>query len=259
MVTVTDAPTREEISLLASLDLEWIKLPTAAVLDVGPAAQTLGGLLKLDPKETFRAIEANAQAARVPITTCKRHRVKLAKGGWIINTGRQKTPAGTRKRRTCTIEITAKTNVAKREYLFLPWWACCRIERIGRLTWAAKVLLAVVMSRFASLKAAIERQDGTGLDADEFWATLENMGGNDQFRFSLDRLERDTGLHRESIVDAKERLASLKIIDWIGSDDGCDVLFPNEAFRVAECPAGEGRVRLRFAVVEGSKLMGVER
>jgi hypothetical protein len=42
---MTDA--REEISLLQSLAGEWLKLPCAAMRDVGPAAQTLAGILKL--------------------------------------------------------------------------------------------------------------------------------------------------------------------------------------------------------------------
>ncbi len=46
MVTDTDAPPREEISLLASLNGEWLKLPLSIMRDVGPAVQTLGGILR---------------------------------------------------------------------------------------------------------------------------------------------------------------------------------------------------------------------
>ncbi|NLF06867.1 MAG: hypothetical protein GX594_02675, partial [Pirellulaceae bacterium] len=44
--TITnDGP--QEISLLESLDGEWIKLPLEVMRDIGPAAQTLGGILKM--------------------------------------------------------------------------------------------------------------------------------------------------------------------------------------------------------------------
>ena len=43
----------EEISLLESLDREWIKLPLAVMRDVGPAAKTLGAILRLTSSETY--------------------------------------------------------------------------------------------------------------------------------------------------------------------------------------------------------------
>ena len=68
MTTLADVPTREEISLLASLTGEWLKLPLSIVRDVGPATQTLGGILKISNRETFVSASKVAERARLPQT-----------------------------------------------------------------------------------------------------------------------------------------------------------------------------------------------
>ena len=79
----------QEISLLDSLEGEWIKLLVAAMREVGPAAQTLGGLLKVTSSTTFVPVSGIAMKARVPIKTARKHLATLATRGWIVNEGRQ--------------------------------------------------------------------------------------------------------------------------------------------------------------------------
>ena len=131
-------------------------------------------------------------------------------------------------------------------HLMMPWWACCRVTKVCGLPWSAKAVLSIIMARLAALKKAAEGEDDLEAADDWFWLHLENLGGEDRFRFSLDLIERETGLHRETIVDAKRLLAKLGIIKWTATDTA-DVLFPREAFRVVETPAPEGRVFIAFS------------
>ena len=246
MDSTTSTESKKEISLLDSLSGEWLKLPTKIMSDVGPATQTFAGVLMITNRETFVSVKAIAARARLPIATVRKHLVTLHDHGWIVNAGRERTRAG-RPRRTCTIKLTTKAKAALRDYSYLPLWACCSITKVGRLPWSTKAVLSIVMGRLAAMKSAIERQDGTGLDAEDFWGSLENMGGEDRFRFSIDRLERETGLHRESVVDAKRRLASLKMVDWLEGNERGQLLIPNKAFRVVVTPASEGRCFIAFS------------
>ena len=227
------------ISLIDSLADEWLKLPCAVMRDVGPATQTLGGLLKHTNKETFVTTKDIAGRARLPLSTVRKHLVILHKHGWIHNAGRERTRTG-RARRTCTIKIAQKTRDMMEPYAVLPWWACCNIAKVGRLPWSSKAVLSVVMARLMSLKsAAIESSpdedftrpaklaDGARrslirepqlhtrpgatrkwLDErdEELVGAIDNLGGDERFRFGLDELTRSTGLTRESVVSAKRWL-----------------------------------------------------
>ena len=196
-----------EISLL-SLDGEWIKLPLAVMQDVGPAVQTLGGILKMTNRETYASVASIAEKARLPEATVRKHLVSLDREGWINNRGREHTRRG-RPRRTATLAITKKTlaaldgeaNPDKLLYGVLPWWACCSIRKVGKLPWSAKAVQAVVMARLLSLKAAAER-DGQ----EELLGAIVNMGGEDRFRFSLGYLMEQTGLTHDSVTTAKRLL-----------------------------------------------------
>jgi hypothetical protein len=234
---------------LESLDGEWIKLPLQIMLDVGPAVQTLGGLVRLTNHKTFSSAKEIAKKARLPISTARKHLVALDQGGWIENKGRQRTRRG-RPRRTATIAISAKTKAHLEPYDILPWWACCEIRKIGKLPWSAKALLAVVMARLMSLKAGAQRQ-GDHYDDEEVIGAIENIGGEDRFRFSLDWLAEQTGLARHSVIAAKRRLYELGIVEWCGGDrdDGgtrADLLVPGWCFRVIVTPASAGKCRLDF-------------
>ena len=238
------------MGLLDSLDGEWIKLPFAIMADVGPAVQTLGGLLKITIKETFVATADISTAARVPLGTARKHLVTLDARGWIENQGRQKTRSG-RVRRTATLKISKQTRDKLEPYGILPWWACCQIRKVGKLPWSAKAVLSIVMARLCSLKAAVETGQGAGLDEDDLVGSIESMGSEDRFRFSLDHLAQHTGLTRESVVAAKRWLHKVGIIDWTehkredGGDDR-DTVGPNWGFRAVETPAGNGLVYVDF-------------
>jgi hypothetical protein len=252
MDSTTDERGRQEISLLDSLNGEWIKLPLAVVRDIGPAAQTLGGLLKVTNKETYSAASAIASKARLPIRTVRRHLVTLHHAGWINNRGREHTRRG-RPRRTATLALTkhtlaaidGKTNfVDQLLYGMLPWWAC-------GFPWSARAVLALVMARLCSLKAAAVAQDGHSMDADDIIGSIANMGDEGRFRFTLDWLGRHTGLTHDSITAAKRHLHKLGVVEWQGSsrEDGGtapDRLVPNWDFRVIVTPTSPSRCRLDF-------------
>jgi hypothetical protein len=242
----------EHISLLESLNGEWFKLPLAVMQDVGPAVQTLAGLLKITNKETFSPLSDIAKATLLPAKIARNHLQALDEHGWIENCGRQHTRRGV-PRRTATIRITKQTRDHIEPYGVLPWWACCSITKLGPLPWCAKAVLAVVMARLCSLTAAVENNDGQGLDADNFEGSLDNMGGEDRFRFSLTWLTSQTGLTHDSVVKAKRLLNHrFGIVRWAGTqispgrDTPTDQLIPNWDFRVVVTPASEGHIYLAF-------------
>jgi hypothetical protein len=85
------------------------------------------------------------------------------------------------------IAIAKQTRDKIEPYAILPWWVCCSITKVGKVPWSTKALVAVVMARLASLKAAADCQGDQ--DTDEEWiGAIENMGGDDRFSFSLDWL-----------------------------------------------------------------------
>jgi len=254
--STTSSADVQHISLLDSLDGEWLKLPLAAIEDVGPATQTLGAILRITKKETFVAAEGIAEKAGLPLATVRKHLVTLDDHGWIKNAGRGHTRAG-RPRRTCTINVTAKTLAAK-EYLVLPWWACCRgIIAVGRLSWSTKVVLALVMSQIMTLKAAAEQQDGHGVDAYDLIGAIEHMGGDERFAFTLDTGLSRIGLCRDSAIAGKRELHRLGIVTITESerDDGGtprDLLIPNWDFRVVQTPARQGYSYIAFDAKGGA-------
>lgn len=244
--TTMDKP--QEISLLDSLQGEWIKLPLPIMREVGPAVQTLGGLLKITKRETFSAVQKIGGAARVPVATARKHLAILEAAGYVANKGREHTRNGW-LRRTATLRITKKTKHNMTPYGFLPWWACCKFRKVGKLPWSAKVVLSVVMARLCGLARAVA--DGTqvvdpedyyeddvdeidlvgekeeafleranawarSVNEDEFVGEIENFGGDERFRFSLGKLIATTGLAEHSVIEAKRKLSQWGIIRWYG-------------------------------------------
>lgn len=234
----------ERISLFDSLDHEWLKLPHEIMRDVGPATQTLAGLLGVASQETFVAVAEIARKSRLPVPTARKQLKKLHENGWIIHNGRRRTRAG-HLRRTATIMVPKKTKVSLTPYATLPWWACCNIRKVGRLSWSAKAILSVVMSRLMMLKATVEEQDGHGLDTDDLVDSIEYLGGDARFAFSLGRLEKITGLTRESVIVAKRKLHGVGIVIWSGGTP-TDTLTPNWDFRVVVTPTSSGKVFIDF-------------
>ena len=75
------------------------------------------------------------------------------------------------------------------------------------------------MARLASLKKAVEDQDGKGLSTDDLEGSIENMGGDNRFQFTLDDLTEHTGLTRESVVMAKSLLNHrFHVLCWQGEE-----------------------------------------
>lgn len=251
-MTQVAEPATRQFGLVESLDLgHWIKLPLAVMRDAGPAAQTLGGLLKLSQKPMFYSAEKIAMAARLPLPTVRKHLLTLREREWIVSHGRQRTSRGW-LRRTPTISIHQKTlDCLQPEdrvgliYGVLPWWANCTIGKFKKLTWAAKAVLSVVMAKLMQAKMVADDKD---FDVD-CWLD-EALAGN-RFQLSLSRLEKETGLSRGAVVSAKRQLFRRKIIDLSGGagDDKChetDIINPNLQLAIIETPAGEGMCYLSF-------------
>jgi hypothetical protein len=224
--------------LFATLEQSWFKMPHQIMQDIGPATQTLAGILKLTNKETFTSAENIASPARLRLSTVRKHLVILHNHGWLENKGREHTRRG-QPRRTATIKITSKTKDHLEPYGILPWWACCSLSKKNlRLPWSSKALLSVIMSRAVGMKVVQERIQES---VDDCYVEPDDDDG-ERFRFSLRRLEQDTGLTRESIVDAKQFLARHRIILWGGSAkiDGItkDMLRPNWGLEIIETRKG---------------------
>ena len=247
--TATDV---EHISLMDAFEQEWLKLPTAVMRESGPAAQTFAGLLRITNKETFSAVASIAARARLPAKTVRNQLDVLANHGWIVNAGRERTKRGG-PRRTCTIRLTKKATDSLDLYGVLPWWACCNSslkvkgKELGHLPWCAKAVLSIVTGRLMSLRKVAINQ---GKEY-ELWDAVEELGGEDKFRFSLDHLEYVTGLSRPSIVNAKNELARRRICYWAPdkAETGgnlTDMLGPLRDFHAVCRNAEKGRCYLEF-------------
>jgi hypothetical protein len=232
----------EAHSLIDSLEQEWIKLPFAVMREVGPAAQTLGGLLSVTKKETFAAVAEIARRARVPVKTARSHLRTLAEHQWIENAGRGRTRRGA-PRRTCTLRVTPRThdalttNARELVYGVLPWWACCRSANF-HLKWSSRAVLSIVMARLMAINKAILDEGGPlSTDRKYFWALVEDFGGAKRFRFTLDKLESLTGLARHSVIAAKKELNRYGIVksstdQRIDGGSAAELLAPNPLFRI---------------------------
>ena len=268
---MTAADTPRLISLIDSLtEKKWIKLPIAVMRDVGPAAQALGGILKITKTETFVAVSGIAEKARLPLATVRKHLVTLEEHGWIRNEGRQRTRTG-RPRRTCTLKLTKQSLDAMKSYNFLPLWACDNITNVGRLPWSSKALLSVIMSRLLSLKAVADEVERnrtpdelhkrmmSGQAVEPLSKRIRDIGGyhdmyETRYRFSLRALCEQTGLERQAVISAKQHLHRLKIIKLYAGIQGeanpVPLLVPDDDFRVIETPLGNGTCRLAFGRCE---------
>ena len=205
-------PDPQEISLLDSLQGNWFKLPLKAMREVGPAVQTLSALLNITSSQTFTATSEISKRARLPLKTVYKHLATLNEMGWIENKHREKTRSGW-LRRTATLAVTKKTRDNMTPYGFLPWWAACHVgyERVrpgsrdrrhtekvcGYLPWSCKAVLSVWFAEFLRLVSVVQEQDD--FDESDLLGTMnliENIGGQERFKFSLKNLTEQTGLSR---------------------------------------------------------------
>ncbi len=245
----------EYISLVDAMQGQWIKLPHAVMRACGPAAQTLGGLLKITKTETFCKTDKIARRAHLPLSTVRKHLKALEGDGWIKNKGREKKCRGYALR-TATIALTAKARDNLSPYGVLPWWACGYvIDQQRKLSWGGKAVLSLVMSRLMSLIAAIEKNDSQGLDLDDIVGSIEKLGGNERFRMGLRWIERQTGLTRETIGHAKRELWHAHLIclqhdtDEFFDFHRTDILAPNWDAQIVVTPTRGDLVKLHVEEV----------
>ena len=243
----------EQISLLDAISAPsgWLKLPLAAMQDVGPATQTLAGILAHTTRETFVEAKSIALRAHVPLATARKHIETLHEHGWIEHQGRQRTRGG-RLRRTATISVTKQTRDLASPYGVLPELACCHSSE--KLSWSARAVLSIVCAQMLKLKAAIDQNAGIGFEdidgPEDFDDQVENMGGSDRWRFPLRILVAQTGLDDISVSRAKRELANRKLVLRAYDDKGrCHVLRPNPAFRFVKTMRAD-EIRVNFATVK---------
>ena len=265
----------QEISLLDSLQGNWFKLPLKAMREVGPAVQTLSALLNITSSQTFTATSEISKRARLPLKTVYKHLATLHEMGWIENKHREKTRSGW-LRRTATLAVTKKTRDNMSPYGFLPWWAACHVgyERVrpgsrdrrhtekvcGYLPWSCKAVLSVWFAEFLRLVSVVQEQDD--FDESDLLGTMnliENIGGQERFKFSLKNLTEQTGLSRETVVSAKRLLNhQFGILRWFGRppEKGVgtptDYLGPNHEFRVIVTPVTETTCKISFRKGSGN-------
>lgn len=262
MILTAQPEAVQRISLLDALDGEWIKLPTQAMLECGAAAQTLGGLLRITNRETYASTQKIAAEAGEALSTTRRHLLQLEEAGFIKNVGRK-------GRRTPTIRVLQKALDAGQDYGVLPWWAPVRIRTLsrgrsgarggGRMPWGARAVLSVVLTRLATLRKIIDEKDGQcDLDAEDVWGSLEHLGGDAKFRFSIAYLRGQTGLWEQSIIEAKHWLVRHGLIRRYRTTHsnggfGRDCLVPSETFRVLIVDAGGDRCWIDFEARSGHR------
>lgn len=231
--------------LIFAIQADSIKLPVAAMNEVGPAAQTLGGVLKLTLRCTFASANKIAVASRLPVKTVRKHLLTLQEQSWIHNNGREPTQSG-RARRTCTIRTTGRTLEAVKNYCPLPWWTAA--TSVGK-QWCSRALWAVVVRRWLELRAGIiTTYCGEPFHEHELPDRLDSIGGEERFGFSLPKLQELTGLSRDSIVKGKRILMRAGFVKWIrGADSQSpDLLIPNWGLKVIEENIGNGRCRIHL-------------
>jgi hypothetical protein len=230
LVMLDESPTFNPWDLRVN---DWLKLPVAAMREVGQASQTLGAILKLTTKETFMEVSKIAREAHLPVSTVRKQLKILVKQGSLENLGRQKTPDG-KPCRTCTYKVTQQARDQIEPYNVLPYWACQHLESWGgRLPWSSKAVLSVVASKWLMLRSIATKQRP---DVD-VWDALDTLGGNERFEFSLSYLCDRTGLQRESVVDAKHHLSTIGIVNWIHREDHQrgHLLVPNKDLQFDSC------------------------
>jgi hypothetical protein len=229
-VMVTDSTKKTTHDWVAIVNMQQLRLSTDACKNVGPAAQTLAGVLRKTNRSTFVSTDEIANFSRVPLATCRKHLSILESTGYLVNEGRKRTPAG-KPRRTCTICVTPTAREAITEYWSLPELLACSFRNAKRLNWAERVLLAVIVTRLQSVLASFResRQLETVEDYDCYIR-------EDRFQFSLSFLEQKTGLSRPTICRAKHGLWERKIIRLIGETDGVtrDTMLPNWQFDLTQ-------------------------
>lgn len=216
---------REGDTLFQSIELErnWLKLPFAAMRSCRSASVTLGAILRATSRETFVPVSTLAAYGGLPVSTVRKHLLRLHDAGWIEDRGRETTRRGW-LRRTATIRLTAATRAALTDegYGVLP-------RQAATLSWPARGVLSVVLARLMKLKKAVDEQYGV-TDEEEVYDAMANLG---DWRFSLTFLADKTGLDRKSIVLGKRELcrAGLIVVSMGDTVQSPDLIEPDPTYR----------------------------
>lgn len=167
-------------------DEGFICLSRAAMHEVGPAAQTLGGLYEIcggrPGSSTFVSQERIATAAGLPARTIRMHLPKLVATGWIACHGREPLGNRGRTRRTCTYTLTTKAIDQKAPYAVLPRWAAEHLPK-----WSERAVYALLASLWLLIEKVAE--EGTGC-------------ADDRISLSLTAAQKMTGLSRPAVCQA---------------------------------------------------------
>lgn len=236
-----------QLGLLESLKQPYLKLPLAAMRDVGPAVQALGGFLEITTTETFSRAELIAERSWLPLSTARKNLTTLARNGWLKNKGRKRR-GNKQAPKMPTIAVTQKTLDSLDSFSILPRWATYEIQDVGQLNWVVIAVLSVVMSQLLRFDAAARQQTGHGVVADDFEGALELFGGRRRFSFSIPKLEELTGLSNHSIITARNTLGELGIVvrrDDFGNKQP-DILFPNFDFVISKLELHTGEIVYGF-------------
>ncbi|TWU66895.1 hypothetical protein V7x_24660 [Crateriforma conspicua] len=229
--TDTDVTYYDHLEIIQAFPI--IKIPHGCMVECGPAAQTMGGILRVTSRETFRSIAYVANHAILPVTTVKKHLRALADHGYIERQGRQRTDGGV-LRRTATVKVTSKS---KRDHFgILPSWVSCPFRDGHKLSWASRAVLSVVLQRLSGIATADHIDDlGDAITLDE-----------SRFEFGLKYLEDVTGLTRHSVIKAKRELEQYGVT--MMHDDGLygrHIIYPSFKFAVKATPAGFEKFHLQ--------------
>lgn len=224
---------------------QFFSLPIDAVKEVGPATQTLAGLSAITKTSTFVKVDRIAEASLLPRRTCQIHLKKLAETGWIENVGREKTTSG-KTRRTTTITIASKARQSiSRWFHPLPCWAAC--PSLG-LKWSELVILAIVYHQVKKIaQVVLIARNKSFMDGDIEWGDLEHIGIDQNFRWSVSKIESETGLSRPSICTAKAWLHRHGFIycQQCGYNE-MSIIKPRDDFQVSQTQNGDGSKTTRI-------------
>lgn len=212
-VTELDPSKFRTMPLVIAMQENSIKLLVEAMHEVGPAAQTLGGILRLTLRCTFASQSKISIASGLPLKTVRKHLLTLQEHSFIHNNGREPTQSG-RARRTCTIRSTGRTLEVVKNYCPLPWWTAA--TSVGN-QWCSRALRAVVVRRWLELRAGIiTTYRGEPFHEHELPDRLNSIGGEDRFGFSLPKFQKMTGLDGgigKMTLKVRRRLPSTRIDD----------------------------------------------
>jgi hypothetical protein len=192
-VSVVLSQTRAEWLRLSDKS-DCLKLPRAAVCELGSAAKTLGAYLKRTNKETYRAASDFAAIARLPIDTVKDHFEKIYTSEWLVNDGRKTAPNGFRYLKT-TKRMPEKARQLLRPYSLLPFWVCDL-----HLPWSAEVIFSVVISKAFFVKKQ------AGEQGESIEAMTDSLIGC--FTLPTEKMLKFTGLSKAAFFRGKALLLS---------------------------------------------------